>query len=45
MNYEIIATDDIAVIVNKENPLSDIALDLLKSIYVGDIKKWEELNK
>lgn len=44
LDYEIIANDDIAVIVNADNPLSDITLDLLKRIYVGDIQKWEELN-
>lgn len=44
LNYEMIATDDIAVIVNKENPLSDITTDLLKSIFVGDIKLWKEIN-
>lgn len=45
LDYEIIANDDIAVIVNADNPLSDITLDMLKRIYVGDIQKWEELNK
>lgn len=45
LNYEMIATDDIAVIVNEENPLSDITLDLLKNIYIGDITEWKALNE
>ncbi len=44
LDYEIIANDDIAVIVNADNPLSDITLDWLKRIYVGEVQKWEELN-
>ncbi|MGN0154732.1 MAG: substrate-binding domain-containing protein [Lachnospiraceae bacterium] len=44
LDYEVIANDDIAVIVNQDNPLQDISLTLLKSIYVGDVVKWEELN-
>ena len=45
LDYEVIANDDIAVIVNRDNPLKDITLSQLKSIYTGDIEKWEELNK
>ena len=41
----IIANDDIAVIVNKDNPLEDITLQQLKGIYTGDILNWEELNE
>lgn len=44
LDYESIAQDDIAVIVQADNPLSDISLDLLKQIYTGDFKAWSELN-
>ena len=40
-----IAIDGIAVIVNKENPLDDIAKDTVKNIYVGDTVKWNEIIK
>ncbi|SHK05370.1 substrate-binding domain-containing protein [Hespellia stercorisuis] len=44
LDYEAIAQDDIAVIVNTDNPLKDITLKDLKDIYTGDMKAWEELN-
>ena len=37
----VIATDGIAVIVNKANTLDDITSDQVKSIYVGDALSWE----
>ncbi len=41
-----IAVDGIAVIVNKENPpLEDLSIDELKSIYIGEITKWNEVIK
>ena len=39
----VIAADGIAVIVNAENPLTDISLSRLKTIYDGDISVWSEL--
>lgn len=39
----VIALDGIAVIVNKENPVSDVTKDAVRSIYVGEITKWSEL--
>ena len=45
LNYEIIARDGIAVIVNKENPLTNISLEQLKKIYTGDEKEWGNLNE
>lgn len=45
LDYELIARDQIAVIVNEKNPLNSITLENLKSIYVGDMKKWQELNQ
>ena len=39
----VIAADGIAVIVNSENPLTDISLSRLKTIYDGDVSTWGEL--
>lgn len=39
----VIAMDGIAVIVNNDNPTTDISSDEIKSIYVGDTKTWETL--
>ena len=39
----VIAKDGIAVIVNNANPLTDITKDQIKSIYVGELTKWDEL--
>ena len=42
-SYNTVAKDKIAVIVNQKNPLSDITLYMLKSIYTGGVKNWEDL--
>lgn len=39
----VIAMDGIAVIVNNDNPTTDISSEEVKSIYVGDTKTWETL--
>lgn len=39
----VIAADGIAVIVNSENPLTDISTERLKTIYDGDVTAWSEL--
>lgn len=39
-----LAYDGIAIIVNNENPISDIDLDTLVKIYVGEIENWSELS-
>lgn len=39
-----IAQDGIAVIVNNGNPITDLTSDQVKSIYVGDITTWDELD-
>lgn len=41
----VIAMDGIAVIVNNDNPLTDITKDQIKAIYVGDTAKWDEVIK
>lgn len=38
-----IAMDGIAVIVNPDNELTDISVDNIKSIFVGDIADWNEV--
>lgn len=41
LDYEKIAEDNIAVIVQEDNPLENISLDSLKKIYTGETKSWE----
>lgn len=43
LDYESIARDEIAVIVNKENPLEDISMEQLEKIYNGKIAEWQKL--
>lgn len=38
-----IAMDGIAVVVNKENPLNDIASETVMGIYTGEITDWSEI--
>lgn len=38
-----IAIDGIAVIVNKENSMTDITSDQVKQIYTGEVTNWEDL--
>ncbi|MBQ2010827.1 MAG: substrate-binding domain-containing protein [Selenomonadaceae bacterium] len=45
MNYRLIANDDIVVIVNKDNPLTNITLEQLKGIYTGELAGWQELSR
>ena len=44
LEYQAIAVDKIAVVVNKDNPLEDITAEELKGIYTGAISDWSELN-
>jgi phosphate transport system substrate-binding protein len=39
----VIALDGIAVILNSANPVSDLTMDQIKSIYTGTITRWEQL--
>lgn len=41
----VIATDGIAVIVNKANPIDNLTKDQIKGIYTGDTQTWDELEK
>ena len=39
----VIATDGIAVIINKTNPAEDMAADQVKAIYTGEALSWDEV--
>lgn len=39
----ILAYDGIVIIVNKENPISDLSMDDIGKIYKGEIANWSEL--
>ena len=39
----VLAYDGIAVIVNPENPVSDLDLETIAKIYTGEIKNWKEV--
>ena len=39
-----IATDGIAVIVNKDNEVDGLKADQVKAIYTGEVAEWSELN-
>lgn len=41
----VLAQDGIAVVVNKENPLKEITLEQIKSIFKGEVQDWKELAK
>ena len=36
-----IAMDGIAVIVNNDNPTTDLSKDTVKGIYTGEITSWD----
>lgn len=40
-----IANDGIAIIVNNDNPIDDLTTDQVKSIYVGEVTTWGDLEK
>ena len=39
----VIATDGIAVIVNQENPVSELTSENVKAIFTGEVTEWEAL--
>ena len=41
----VIATDGIAVIVNKNNTTDELSADQVKTIYIGDATTWDEVVK
>lgn len=44
LTYQVIAQDGIAVIVNAQNPLSDVTIEELKGIFTGSIVSWDDIN-
>ena len=38
-----IAIDGIAVIVNNENPIDNISMENIKTIFIGETTTWEEI--
>lgn len=45
LTYKAIAIDGIAIIVNKENPIDNISISDIKSIYMGETTNWRDLQK
>ena len=45
LEASVIATDGIAVIVNKSNPIDDMTSEQVKNIYVGNALTWDEVTK
>ena len=45
LSFEVIARDEIAVIVHADNPLENISSKDLKAIYTGEITRWKELTE
>lgn len=43
LDYYVIAADGIALIVNAENPLTDLSISRLKTIYDGSVNDWGDL--
>lgn len=41
LRSEVMAIDGIAVIVNNNNPIDSLTIEEVKSIYIGDITKWD----
>ena len=45
LDSQVIATDGIAVIVNKNNTTDELSSDQIKTIYTGDATTWDEVVK
>ena len=45
LQYEAIAKEGIAIIVNEENPIENITIDQIRDIYNGRIKAWSDLDQ
>ena len=43
LDSQVIATDGIAVIVNKNNPATDLTTDQVKSIFTGEAATWADV--
>lgn len=45
LDYDAVAIDGIAVIVHPENPLTEISLEHVKQIFLGEVTEWEEVTQ
>lgn len=45
LEFDAIAIDGIAVVVNKENAVEDLKLEAIKNIFLGDVADWAEAVK
>ncbi|MEN4011027.1 MAG: hypothetical protein ROW48_03255 [Bellilinea sp.] len=45
-NFEvfILGNDELMIVTHPDNPLSEIPLDVLRSVFRGDIQSWEEVD-
>ena len=43
LSATVLAYDGIAVIVNPENPVSDLSVEMIAKIYTGEISNWSEI--
>lgn len=43
LDSKVVAIDGITVVVNPENPISDLSLEEITKIYNGEIKNWSEV--
>ena len=43
MKETVLADDGIAVVVNPENPISDLSVETIAKIYTGEITNWKEV--
>jgi len=43
LNGTIVAIDGIAVIVNPDNPISDLTVEEIAQVYTGEITNWQEI--
>lgn len=43
LNETVVAIDGIAVIVNPENPISNLTVEQIAQVYTGDVTNWQEV--
>ncbi len=44
-SYQSLAAQDVAIVVNKDNPVSDLSLDMVVKFFKADKKRWENGGK
>lgn len=43
LNETVVAIDGIAIIINPENPVSDLTVEQIAQVYTGEIVNWQEV--